>query len=123
MVIANPGWAELWVVEGGGARRPALVLTRPKAVDRLERVLVVLATTNIRGLTSEVRVGPREGLQVDSVLNTSSPLRTSSLPPAGSKPSFDPAFVVGRAAPHRCAVGKRHKCRPMKSVSITSDIS
>ena len=73
MVIANPGWAELWVVEGGGACRPALVLTRPEAVDRLERVLVALATTNIRGLPSEVRVGPREGLQVDSVLNLDTP--------------------------------------------------
>lgn len=73
MVKANPGWAELWVVEGGGARRPALVLTRPEAVDRVERVLVALATTNIRGLPSEVRVGTDEGLQTECVVNLDTP--------------------------------------------------
>ena len=73
MVSANPGWAEIWVADGGGARRPALVLTRPEAVERLERILVALATTNIRGLPSEVRVGPNEGLEVDSVFNLDTP--------------------------------------------------
>jgi mRNA-degrading endonuclease toxin of MazEF toxin-antitoxin module len=72
-VSANPGWAELWIVEGGGARRPALVLTRPEAVDRLERVLVALATTNIRGLPSEVPIGTDEGVQVNCVLNLDTP--------------------------------------------------
>ncbi len=72
-MTANPGWAELWIVEGGGARRPALVLTRPEAVERLDRVLVALATTNIRGLPSEVRVGSDEGLQVECVLNLDTP--------------------------------------------------
>ncbi len=74
-----PGWAELWIVEGGGARRPALVLTRPEAVDRLERILVALATTNIRGLPSEVRIGRDEGVQVDCVLNLDTPELLSRL--------------------------------------------
>ena len=70
---AVPQWADLWVVEAGGARRPALVLTRPEAVDRLDRILVALATTHIRGLPSEVRLGPDEGVDTDCVLNLDSP--------------------------------------------------
>ncbi len=73
MVSANPGWAELWIVEAGGNRRPALVLNRREVVDRLERILVALATTTIRGLPSEVAIGPDEGLSVDCVLNLDMP--------------------------------------------------
>jgi mRNA interferase MazF len=72
-VKANPGWAELWIVDGGGAPRPALVLTRPEAADRLERLLVALATTSIRGLVSEVAIGPDEGVERDCVLNFDTP--------------------------------------------------
>ena len=70
---ANPGWAGLWVVDGGGAHRPALVLTRPEAADRLERLLVALATTAIRGLVSEVAIGPDEGVDRHCVPNFDSP--------------------------------------------------
>ena len=70
---AAPGWAELWIVEAGGSRRPALVLTRPEAVDRLDRILVALATTRVRGLPSEVRIGPDDGVQVECVLNLDTP--------------------------------------------------
>ena len=73
MVKAAPYWADLWIVEAGGARRPALVLTRPEAVDRLERVLVALATTTVRGLPSEVRIGPDEGVDTECVVNLDSP--------------------------------------------------
>ena len=70
---AVPGWAELWVVSAGDSRRPALVLTRPEAVDRLNRILVALATTHVRGLPSEVKVGTDDGLRVECVLNLDTP--------------------------------------------------
>lgn len=70
---ANPGWAELWIVDGGGAQRPALVLTRPEAADRLDRLLVALATTSTRGLISEVAIGPNEGVDRECVLNFDTP--------------------------------------------------
>jgi mRNA-degrading endonuclease toxin of MazEF toxin-antitoxin module len=73
VVSANPAWADVWIVDGGGAKRPALVLTRPEAVDRLERILVALATTNIRGLPSEVRAGPDEGLSLECAFNLDAP--------------------------------------------------
>ena len=70
---ANPGWGELWLVEAGAKARPALVLTRPEIVDRVDRVLVALATTFVRGLPSEVSVGPDEGLNAEAVLNLDTP--------------------------------------------------
>jgi mRNA-degrading endonuclease toxin of MazEF toxin-antitoxin module len=72
-VKANPGWAELWIIDGGGSRRPGLVLNRPEAVERLDRVLVALATTNVRGLPSEVPIGIDEGVSTACVLNLDTP--------------------------------------------------
>jgi mRNA interferase MazF len=54
-------------------RRPALVLTRPEAVMRLPRILVAPATTNIRGLPSEVLLGVEDGLEKRCVLSLDTP--------------------------------------------------
>jgi mRNA interferase MazF len=45
------------------------VLTRNEAVDYLNEVFVVLATTNIRGLPTEVEFGPADRMPRDCVLN------------------------------------------------------
>ena len=51
----TPMRGELWWCESPDAgRRPCVVLTRDAAIPRLGRVLVALATTNIRSLPSEV---------------------------------------------------------------------
>lgn len=50
-------------------RRPALILTRPSRLHVLAWVTVAPITSTIRGLTSEVRVGPRNGLNQDSVVS------------------------------------------------------
>jgi mRNA interferase MazF len=44
-------------------RRPALIVTRSRAVARLNRVVVAPVTTTIRGLDTEIRLGRREGLR------------------------------------------------------------
>jgi mRNA interferase MazF len=49
--------------------RPAVVLTRPAVRERLRSVTVAPITSRIRGLSIEVLVGPRNGLEVDSVIN------------------------------------------------------
>lgn len=49
-------------------RRPALILTRQSAPPVLSWVTVAPITSTIRGLTSEVRVGVRNGLDHDSVV-------------------------------------------------------
>jgi mRNA interferase MazF len=50
-------------------RRPALVLTRASRLHLLSWVTVAPITSTIRGLTSEVRVGTRNGLDHDCVVS------------------------------------------------------
>ena len=58
-----------WAQHPDWPRRPALVLTRDEAIDRLNEVFVVLATTNIRGLPTEVELGTADGMPRTCVLN------------------------------------------------------
>ncbi len=53
----------------GAQVRPVLVLTRAVALGYLTWVSVAPITSTIRGLAVEVRVGPRNGLGHDSVVN------------------------------------------------------
>jgi mRNA interferase MazF len=52
--------------------RPALVLTRAIAVPHLSGITVAPITTTIRGLATEVRVGPRNNLGHDCVVHCDS---------------------------------------------------
>jgi mRNA interferase MazF len=58
-----------WAAHPDWARRPALVMTRDEAIDRLNEIFVVLATTTVRGLETEVELGPDDGLPRTCVLN------------------------------------------------------
>lgn len=49
--------------------RPVLVLTRELVRPHLARVTVAPITTRVRGLSSEVSVGPRNGLESDGVVS------------------------------------------------------
>jgi mRNA interferase MazF len=49
--------------------RPVLVLTRPTVRPHLPRVTVAPITTTVRGLSTEVPVGPANGLDHDSVVS------------------------------------------------------
>ena len=61
---------ELWWVEHPTAgRRPHLVLTRDAAIEGLARVLGVPATRTVRGIPSEVELGPDDGLPDRCVLS------------------------------------------------------
>ncbi len=46
------------------------MLTRDEAIDYLNEIFVVLATTNIRGLPTQVELGPDDGMPRACVLNT-----------------------------------------------------
>lgn len=50
-------------------RRPALILTRRSKLHLLQWVTVAPVTSTIRGITSEVRVGVRNGLDRESVVS------------------------------------------------------
>ena len=49
--------------------RPVLVLTREAARGAMTKVTVAPITTTIKGLSSEVGVGPDNGLEVDCVIS------------------------------------------------------
>ncbi len=51
------------------SRRPALLLTRSSKLHLLSSVTVAPITTTVRGITSEVTVGPRNGLDQESVVS------------------------------------------------------
>lgn len=50
-------------------RRPALILTREPRLHLLTRITVATITSTIRGLTTEVPVGARNGLDHESVIS------------------------------------------------------
>ena len=50
-------------------RRPVLVLTRELVRPHLKRVTVAPITTTIRGLSTEVRLGPANGVDHDCVVS------------------------------------------------------
>ena len=56
-------WADLDKV------RPVVVLTRSRVAPKLQRVLVAPITTTVRGLSTEVVLGTREGVREGSVAN------------------------------------------------------
>jgi mRNA interferase MazF len=58
-----------WAEHPEWGRRPALVMTREAAIDSLNEVFVVLATTRIRGIPTEVELGPEDGMSRECVLN------------------------------------------------------
>lgn len=61
---------EVWWVERPEAgRRPHLILTRHNAVAVLNSVIAAPATSTIRGLPTEVRLGPEDGLPQECVLS------------------------------------------------------
>ncbi len=49
--------------------RPAVVVTRPTAIPHLTNVTVVLITTRVRGVPTEVELGAAHGLIEGSVAN------------------------------------------------------
>jgi mRNA interferase MazF len=50
-------------------RRPVLVLTRPALLQVLDTVTVVAITSTLRGVPTEVSLGPEEGLKGVSCAN------------------------------------------------------
>jgi len=53
----------------GLGARPAVIVTRPSAIPHLPNVTVVLITTRVRGLPTEVELGVAHGLVEGSVAN------------------------------------------------------
>jgi mRNA interferase MazF len=64
-VVSTPRQGEIWWVEVEGKRRPVLVVTRSEAVPVLGWVVVAPVTRTVRGIATEIPLGPPDGLAVD----------------------------------------------------------
>jgi mRNA interferase MazF len=53
---------EVWWASTPGGDRPVLVLTRDPVADRIGAVVVAVCTRTVRGLSSELPLGPQDGL-------------------------------------------------------------
>jgi mRNA interferase MazF len=69
--VAEVGRREIWMFSfpRPDHRRPVLVLTRPDMIHRLQTVTVAPLTSTVRGVPSEVVVGPEVGLKRPSAIN------------------------------------------------------
>ena len=65
-MVSEPRRGEVWwgEVEGVG-RRPFLVMTRSAAIPVLHSVLAAPITRTVRGIPSELALGPDDGLPAD----------------------------------------------------------
>lgn len=63
MSLARQG--EIWWAETQEKRRPILVVTRSEAVDVLTGIVVAPISRTLRGIPTEIRLGPDEGLLDD----------------------------------------------------------
>jgi mRNA interferase MazF len=68
MKSAAPRRGELWLAQLD-KRRPVVILTRDPLGRLLHSVIVGPVTSTIRGLSTEVGVGPDDGVRVPSAVN------------------------------------------------------
>ena len=80
-MTATPAQGEVWWAEALDKRRPVLVITRSQAVPVLTWVLVAPVTRTVRGIPTEIHLGPDQGLAVPCVasLDNLQPIRRSFL--------------------------------------------
>jgi mRNA interferase MazF len=71
--------------------RPAVVVTRPTAIAHLSNVTVVLVTTRVRGLPTEVELGAAHGLVERSVANCDNVLTVPKTALVGRRGTLGPA--------------------------------
>ena len=67
--MSAPTQGEIWWAEAEEKRRPVLIVTRSETIDVLTSVVVAPVTRTIRGIPTEVPVGPHHGLRQDCVAN------------------------------------------------------
>lgn len=58
----TPTRGDVWWAESEHMRRPVLVVTRDVAIPVLGAILVAPVTRTVRGIPTEVALGPTEGL-------------------------------------------------------------
>lgn len=67
-MTVTPRRGELWLADLDKTR-PVIVLTRDPMGRYLNALLVAPVTSKVRGVSTEVTVGPADGVRVESVAN------------------------------------------------------
>ena len=67
-MAADPRRGEVWLATLD-KRRPVVVLTRDPMGRYLNSVIVAPVTSTVRGLSTEVTIGPEDGVRKQSVVN------------------------------------------------------
>lgn len=62
-----PRQGEVWWAEAEDKRRPVLVITRSDAVQVLNRLSIAPVTRTVRGIPTEIGLGPEQGLPDECV--------------------------------------------------------
>jgi len=63
--VIGPLQGDVWWAQADDKRRPVLIVTRSDAIPVLTRVVVAPVTRTVRGIPTEVPLGPEDGLAVD----------------------------------------------------------
>jgi mRNA-degrading endonuclease toxin of MazEF toxin-antitoxin module len=69
-----------WLELEEEGRRPVVVLTRDEALPRLKNVVVALVTRTIRGIETEVQIGPADGMPVECAVSLDNPANGAARP-------------------------------------------
>ncbi|HEU4355193.1 MAG TPA: type II toxin-antitoxin system PemK/MazF family toxin [Actinomycetota bacterium] len=104
--MSDPARGEVWWGEAPDAKgRPYLVLTRDEAIPVLRSVLVAPVTRGIRGIPTEVPLGPEEGLPADGVASLDNVL------------AFPKSMLVRRMG----ALATERRSEPCEALSAATD--
>jgi mRNA interferase MazF len=63
--VSVPQQGEIWWAESEHKRRPYLIVTRSEAVPILSKVVAAPVSRTVRGIPTEIALGPSEGLHVE----------------------------------------------------------
>jgi mRNA interferase MazF len=81
VVTSTPAQGEIWWADAMDKRRPVLIVTRSEAVPVLTWVLAAPVTRTVRGIPTEIPLGPDHGLDEPCVASFDNlqPIRRSFL--------------------------------------------
>ncbi len=63
--MSVPRQGDVWWAEAEDKRRPVLVITRSEAIPALKRVVVAPVSRTVRGIPTEIGLGPGEGMSTE----------------------------------------------------------
>jgi mRNA interferase MazF len=94
-----------WLELEDEGRRPVVVLTRDEALPRLRNVVVALVTRTVRGIETEVEIGPADGMPIECAVSLDNLRTVPQAPLTRPITELDATRMsaIGRALAHATA--------------------